>query len=250
MCRPSVRRPARRAAGQRHTARPGPGWSCRCPERRRYGAPRPTPAARHPCGRPCLAARGTDVRDRPWPPGTAHAARHEPDPRSSPTRRGLAETALTGPSPSQLARRRSSGPSLTGGCVVRPAQPVLRPPPTPSRPVAHFPRSSVIGRHAPATPSADCRAGEGLPSSRRHYLNVPRPIRRESFTAASRIFTASMAFAPISKGSALPRPTPPAELAAQLADRGQVGPSRYPRYRAVAGFTAAGRAARRSSSEG
>jgi hypothetical protein len=32
------------------------------------------------------------------------------------------------------ARERSSGPSLTGGCVVRTARPVLRPPPTPSRP--------------------------------------------------------------------------------------------------------------------
>jgi len=28
---------------------------------------------------------------------------------------------------------------LTGGCVVHPARPVLWPPPTPSRPVAHFP---------------------------------------------------------------------------------------------------------------
>ncbi|MBB5155610.1 transposase family protein [Saccharopolyspora phatthalungensis] len=37
------------------------------------------------------------------------------------------------------------------------------------------------GRRAsppPAKTSAGHRAGEGLPSSRRHYLNVPRPIRR------------------------------------------------------------------------
>jgi hypothetical protein len=33
----------------------------------------------------------------------------------------------------QPARERSSGPSLTGACVVRPAQSVLRPPPTPFR---------------------------------------------------------------------------------------------------------------------
>src|SRR5215831_3162347 len=77
--------------------------------------------------------------------------------------------------PQPHTHRRSSGPSLTGGCVVRPAPAVLRPPPTPFRLTIHFPRSLVIGRHAPATPSAGCRAGEGLPSSRRHCLNVPRP---------------------------------------------------------------------------
>ena len=37
--------------------------------------------------------------------------------------------------------------------------------------------------------------GQGLPSSRRHYLNVPRPIRRRVLGGcSSRIFTASMAF--------------------------------------------------------
>jgi hypothetical protein len=40
---------------------------------------------------------------------------------------------------------------ITGGCVVRSARSVLRPPPTPFRLAVHFPRSSVIGRHAPAT---------------------------------------------------------------------------------------------------
>jgi integrase len=39
----------------------------------------------------------------------------------------------------QRTRERSSGPSLTGGYVVRPARPVLRPPPTPSRRPACFP---------------------------------------------------------------------------------------------------------------
>src|SRR4051812_41720749 len=65
--------------------------------------------------------------------------------------RALAETALTGPLQVTTTHRRSSGPSLTGGYVVRPAQPVLRPPPTPFRQAVHFPRSSVIGRHAPTT---------------------------------------------------------------------------------------------------
>ena len=52
-----------------------------------------------------------------------------------------------------------------------------------------------------------CRAGEGLPSSRRHPRYVPRPIRRGvPHGCASRLFAASMAFAPISRGSALPFP--------------------------------------------
>jgi hypothetical protein len=43
--------------------------------------------------------------------------------------------------------------------------------------------------------SQDVSAGEGLSSSRRHRLNVPRPIRRGvPRGCASRLFTASMAF--------------------------------------------------------
>lgn len=58
----------------------------------------------------------------------------------------------------------------------------------------------VIGRDASdSTPAAGCRAGEGLPSSRRHLRNVPCPIRRGVPRGCpSRIFTASMAFALIS----------------------------------------------------
>jgi hypothetical protein len=71
----------------------------------------------------------------------------------------------------------------------------------------HFPGPPVIGRHAPATHSAGHRAGEGLPGSRRHSPNVPHPIRRAvPRDCASRLYTASMAFTPISKGSALPCP--------------------------------------------
>src|SRR5665648_901343 len=33
---------------------------------------------RRPCGGPCHTARGIFVRDQPWPPGKAHAARHGP----------------------------------------------------------------------------------------------------------------------------------------------------------------------------
>ena len=54
-------------------------------------APSPTRAAARPCGGPCHTARGTSARDRPWPPGTAHAAKHGPDrpghPGPTPARR-------------------------------------------------------------------------------------------------------------------------------------------------------------------
>ncbi len=51
-------------------------------------------------------------------------------------------------------------------------------------------RTALVGGHRePAS------AGEGLPSSRRHLLNVPRPLRRGVPRGCiSRIFTASMAF--------------------------------------------------------
>jgi hypothetical protein len=98
--------------------------------------------------------------------------------RNDPETAGLAETALTRPLLHTTPVNEVAALPITGGHVVRSAQPVPRPPPTPSRPAIHFPRSPVIGHHAPATPSAGHRAGEGLPSSRRHYLNVPRPIRR------------------------------------------------------------------------
>jgi hypothetical protein len=120
-------------------------------------------------------------------PGSALAARYSacckartgsPDTAGDPFAAGLAETALTGPLLTTLRTDEAAALPITGGYVVRPAQPVLRPPPTPTRPAIHFPRSSVIGRHAPAANSAGCRAGEGLPSSRRHPRCVPRPIRR------------------------------------------------------------------------
>jgi hypothetical protein len=108
-------------------------------------------------------------------------------------------TALTRPLLEDAAHRRSSGPSHHRRLCCPAAQPVLRPPPTPTRPAVHFPGSPVIGRHAPATKSAGHRAGEGLPSSRRHYRHVPRPIRRGvPHGCASRLFAASMAFTLIS----------------------------------------------------
>ena len=51
-------------------------------------------------------------------------------------------------------------------------------------------------RHFQQHEAAGCRAGEGLPSSRRHHLNVPRPLRRRVPRGCnSRLFTPSVAFA-------------------------------------------------------
>ena len=69
------------------------------------------------------------------------------------------------------------------------------------RPPGSAPLPGITGyrsRHSDSA-LAGCRAGEGLPSSRRHHLNVPSPIRRRVLHGCtSRCFTASMAFALIS----------------------------------------------------
>ena len=88
-------------------------------------------------------------------------------------------TPKCGLNPNRTCREESETPHLTGGSVVRSAQPVLRPPPTPTRHDIHFPaKTGYRTRLSDTTHSQQHRAGEGLPSSRRHYLNVPHPIRR------------------------------------------------------------------------
>jgi hypothetical protein len=84
---------------------------------------------------------------------------------------------------------------ITGGCVVRQLDRYygrLRLPPgapPASRLHTGYRTALVPGHREPVS------AGEGLSSSRRHLLNVPRPIRRGvPRGCASRIFTASMAF--------------------------------------------------------
>src|SRR4029077_13890763 len=119
-------------------------------------------------------------------PGSALAARYSACCKArtgspatgDPFAAGLALTALTGPLLHLTRTDEAAALPITGGSAVRSAQPVLRPPPTPTRPAIHFPVQPVIGRHAPVTHSAGHRAGEGLPSSRRHPRYVPRPIRR------------------------------------------------------------------------
>src|SRR3954454_262160 len=56
--------------------------------------------------------------------------------------------------------------------------------------------SPVIGRGRSGASPQNRRAGEGLPSSRRHHANVPRPLRRGVHRGCtSRLFTPSVAFA-------------------------------------------------------
>ena len=73
---------------------------------------------------------------------------------------------------------------ITGGYVVRPAQPVLRPPPTPTRPAIHFPGSPVIGRHAPATLPQATGPGRASPVPAATIDAFRAPYAGESLTAA------------------------------------------------------------------
>ena len=132
--------------------------------------------------------------------------------RDTPARSLRGGTSLTGTHrapPWQGCARAKQRPFPPRRLCCPAAQPVLRPPPTPTRPADHFPVRPVIaiGRHAPAAKSAGCRAGEGLPSSRRYLRYVPRPIRwGVPHGYASRLFAPSMAFAtPASSSSPAPR---------------------------------------------
>jgi len=61
---------------------------------------------------------------------------------------------------------------------------------------AHFPAPHRLQDRAFRAFPQDASSGEGLSSSRRHHLNVPRPLTPESPSRLHpRIFTASMAFA-------------------------------------------------------
>jgi hypothetical protein len=127
-------------------------------------------------------------------------------------RPGLPRTGLLARPRSQrpslyATHRRSSGPSLTAGSVVSSVQAVLRPPPTPTRPV--FPLPVVTGYRAPlsgGTNTAGRRAGEGLPSSRRHLPTVPSPLRREVLRGCNKALHPVHGLRPIGPGSAPPLP--------------------------------------------
>src|SRR5215470_3166716 len=81
--------------------------------------------------------QGTDQISRDTPAGSLRGGTSPTDTHRTP--------------PDRHAHRRSSGPSHHRRLCCPAAQPVLRPPPTPTRPAIHFPGSPVIGRHAPVT---------------------------------------------------------------------------------------------------
>jgi hypothetical protein len=119
--------------------------------------------------------------------------------------------ALTSPS-LYATRERSSGPSHHPGFCC-PAGSSGTTAASDALPARHpLPGSApVIGRDAPTAPSADRRAGEGLPSSRRHLLNVPRPYAGRFLGAA------------LPGSSPLPWPSPGLPRARLLLLRPQAG---------------------------
>jgi hypothetical protein len=77
-------------------------------------------------------------------------------------------------------------------------QAVLRPPPTPTRPAVYFPRSSVIGRHAPATLPQVTGLGRNSPVPAATIDTFRAPYAGSPSRLHARICTASMAFTLIS----------------------------------------------------
>jgi hypothetical protein len=100
--------------------------------------------------------------------------------RPGPEAAGLAMTALTGPLLTDAARRRSSSPSHHRRLCCPAAQPVLRPPPTPTRPAIHLPGQPVIGRRTPAGDDelTNTEINRGLNS--RSYLAAWTGYRKDS----------------------------------------------------------------------
>src|SRR5919197_5078432 len=73
-------------------------------------------------------------------------------------------------------------------------------------------------RHFRQHHTAGRRAGEGLPSSRRHPLSVPRPLRREvPQGCTSRLFTPSLAFTVTDAARLLLDPAKPGTVTARQA---------------------------------
>ena len=149
-------------------------------------------------------------------PGSALAARYSACckartgsagmPRPDPFAAGLATWALTGPLLTDM--RTDEAAALPSPQVVLSCGSTGTTAASDAHPASH-PLPGITGYRTPRSgdTSAGHRAGEGLPSSRRHHRCVPRPIRRGvPHGCASRLFTASLAFAPISRGSALPCP--------------------------------------------
>jgi hypothetical protein len=106
------------------------------------------------------------------------------------------------------AHRRSSGPSLTGGCVVRSAQPVLRPPPTPTRPAPTSRCAPVIGHHASGSSTPQpAGPGRASPVPAVTIRTFRTPYAGEFLAAAFQGLHRFRGLHRGSRGSALPCPT-------------------------------------------
>src|SRR6266487_111277 len=107
--------------------------------------------------------------------------------RDTPARSLRGGTSLSGTNrapPPPHAHRRSSGPSHARRLCCPAAQPVLRPPPTPTRPAIHFPGPPVIGRHAPATLPQVTGPGRASPVPAATIDTFRAPYAGEFLTAA------------------------------------------------------------------
>ena len=210
---PSCSPPRRRVHRTRRDP-PHPAWRSTAagPPARRSPA---RPPARRPCApgrlagspRRCPTGPTADPAPRLRPAAGSPAPARPRRPRPPPPAQGpetVRSRTPAGPAPPGPRCRpgRNCGspsrsvPGQRMPLVVRQLQVGHRPPdPTPLPGITGY-RSRRFRGHLSAGP----RAGEGLPSSRRHHLNVPRPIRRAvPHGCTSRVFTASMAFAPISR---------------------------------------------------
>src|SRR6266487_476462 len=131
--------------------------------------------------------------------------------RDTPARSLRGGTSLSGTHrapPPPHAHRRSSGPSHHRRLCCPVAQPVLRPPPTPTRPAIHFPGSPVIGRHAPAATNPQATGpGRASPVPAATLDTFRAPYAGESLTAAIQDLHRFHALHPDFGGSSLPAPT-------------------------------------------
>ncbi len=136
----------------------------------------------------CKARTGSPATGDPLRGGTSTDGTHRALLHNTAHRRS------SGPSPH---RRLCCPPGSTGTTAASDAHPASTP--LPGSAGYRTPRSDDMIRRSPGR--------EGLPSSRRHPRYVPRPLRRGvPHGCASRLCAASMAFAPISRGPALPLP--------------------------------------------
>jgi site-specific DNA recombinase len=88
------------------------------------------------------------------------------------------------------------------------AQPVLRPPPTPTRPAIHFPGSPVIGRHAPAANPQAAGPGRASPVPAATLGTFRAPYAGEFLTAALQALRRFHGLRPDSERLGTPLPAP------------------------------------------